>query len=346
MNSFKLRRLITNNRLNFLLSPQITSTMKKVLLFFLPFVLLLSCKPKPVGGVLENTNWNLVSYQSGGKIANLSSGIKTTVRFAGEKLSGNAACNSYFASFSTEGPGISISEMSATEKMCDHMEAETAYLGLLSKAQTYSAIKGKLEIFCTNGKLVFAQMSEKEMEAATQEEAIQKLSDMFPAIEGDQMPHLYPILRVDNPGDYPYTGSLVDTTLYRYFDAETADIWNNAGGEVFAVGKIGDLYVCRVPGRYVSSDIALFRFSNGVLTRSEIVAWAWCDEGWCNQQDAWLRDVNKDDRVDLVQHYTLKDDKGKIREERMTVMLQDESGSFREDKSLQPDKASFVMSKI
>ena len=23
----------------------------------------------------------------------------------------------------------------------------------------------------------------------------------------------------------------------------------------------------------------------------ETVAWAWCDEGWCNQQDAWLTDT-------------------------------------------------------
>ena len=100
-----------------------------------------------------------------------------------------------------------------------------------------------------------------------------------------------------------------------------SEIWNNTGGDVLAVGKLGDFYLCRVPGRYVSSDIALFRLEKGVLKRKETIAWAWCDEGWCNQQDAWLKDVNKDSRTDIVQHYTLTDDKGKLQEERMTVFI-------------------------
>lgn len=78
----------------------------------------------------------------------------------------------------------------------------------------------------------------------------------------------------------------------------------------------------------------------------ETVAWAWCDEGWCNQQDAWLTDMNQDGRIDIVQHYTLTDDKGKIREERMTALLQNENGNFVENKDLNPDKSKFKMAKI
>ena len=134
--------------------------------------------------------------------------------------------------------------------------------------------------------------------------------------------------------------------MYEYFDAQSAEIWNNAGGDVLAVGKFDNFYICRVPGRYVSSDIALFRLDDGQLKRSETVAWAWCDEGWCNQQDAWLKDVNGDGRMDLIQHYTLTDDMGKIREERAGVMLQVEDGTFQEDPSVQLDISQFKMAKI
>ena len=113
-----------------------------------------------------------------------------------------------------------------------------------------------------------------------------------------------------------------------------------------AVGQFGDYYVCRVPGRYVSSDIALFRLEKGLMRRSETIAWAWCDEGWCNQQDAWLQDVNKDGRTDIVQHYTLTDDKGKIKEERMTLLLQDQNGSFMATSDYQLDKSNFKMAPI
>src|SRR5690606_26095592 len=102
-------------------------------------------------------------------------------------------------------------------------------------------------------------------------------------------------------------------------------------------GKYGEFYVCRVPGRYVSSDIALFRLENGAMKRSETIAWAWCDEGWCNQQDAWLQDVNKDGKTDIIQHYTLTDDKGKVREERMTLLLQSEGGTFKATTDYQLD---------
>lgn len=323
--------------------------MKKLLLFACATIvcsLFFACKPTPKGGVVENTYWTLTSAKQGRKVLAPVQNATFDLAFGKGKLFGKAPCNSYSANFLTAETAMTISEISATERMCDEIDQENGYLGLLAKAQSYSVLKDRLEIYSENGQLTFAPMPEDRVKKIEYENGIGQLEAMFPVMEGDIMPHLYPILRVDNPGNYPFKGSLVDTTFYRYFDIETAGIWNSTGGDVMAVGQYGGLFICRIPGRYVSSDIALFRNEGGKLTRVETIAWAWCDEGWCNQQDAWLMDVNKDGHVDIIQHYTLTDDKGKIREERMAVLIQGEDGNFKEDNTLKADKSKFAMARI
>lgn len=305
-----------------------------------------ACQPKPSGGVVENTWWILSSARQGNKNVAPIGDVTIKLHFQANQLTGEGPCNSYFAGYTVKTVNLEISDIGATEKMCDAIDQENAYLGMLVKAKAFSVLKDRLEIFCENGRLTFTPMLESAVKELEFKNGTGQLAAMFPVLEGDVMPHLFPILRVDNPGNYPYEGTLVDTSLYKYFDAESSGVWRETGGEVLAVGKFGDLYICRVPGRYVSSDIALYRIANNRMTRMETVAWAWCDEGWCNQQDAWLTDMNQDGRIDIVQHYTLTDDKGKIREERMTALLQNENGNFVENKDLNPDRSKFKMAKI
>ncbi len=271
---------------------------------------------------------------------------KVTAKFGTDRVAGSAACNAYFGSFAANGVTLKIDNLGSTERMCDEMQQEKGYFELLAGAKSYSVLKDRLEVFCEKGKLTFARMSEEEAQKISFRDGIGKLETLFPLMEGDATPHLFPILKVDNPAGYPFLGTLVDTAFYRYFDDESYNIWSATGGEVMAVGKFGDFYVCRVPGRYVSSDIALFRVLDGVMSRVETVAWAWCDEGWCNQQDAWLMDVNRDNLADIVQHYTLRDDTGRLREERMTVLVQNPNGTFEKDETLQPDKSKFEMARL
>ncbi len=315
--------------------------------FFLLFIagIILSCKPKPSGGVIENSWWTLNSVHQGKKTPPMDS-AKFSLHFEKGQLMGEGPCNSYFAKYTTEAAQLKVGEMGATLRMCDNIGQENDYLGILAKAKAYTVHKDRLEIFCENGRLIFTPLAESEIKAIEFKNGVGRLAALFPKLEDDALPHLYPILRVDNPGDYPYRGSLIDTSFYKYFDAETSGVWWETGGDVMAVGQLDELYICRVPGRYVSSDIALYRIVNNRMTRMETVAWAWCDEGWCNQQDAWLRDIDQDGRLDIIQHYTLTDDKGKIQEERLTVLLQNENGSFIQSKDIRPNQAEFKMAKL
>lgn len=321
--------------------------MKKLLLLSFAFAfLVVSCKKKPTGGVLENTYWQLSSMKLGVNEVDMGD-KKTTLVFSADGLEGMGPCNSYFGNYSTSGSSISVAEFGSTEMACEELNTENQYFGLLTKATGYSANEKELTLFAEGGELAFLPMDDQQRTQAEFDNGVGKLVAKFPEFKsGDAVPHLYPIVRVDNPGNYPYTGTLVDTASYKFFDSQSSEIWNTTGGDVMVVGKYGDLYICRVPGRYVSSDIAIFRLKNNKLQRSETVAWAWCDEGWCNQQDTWLKDVNEDGRIDLIQRYTLTDDKGKMREGRMTVLVQAEDGSFAEDKSQKLDPAQYKMAKI
>ena len=308
--------------------------------------LIYTCQLGPTGGDIANSYWKLASLKEGSKKTIVKKGLDISAVFTTEQVSGNASCNRYFATFASEGTTLSVGNIGATKKMCEDMALEQSYLRVLAKATGYSAKENQLIIFADGGQLTYAPMSASEIEDIKYAEGVGRLVSMFPAIQGDLPPHLYPIVRVDRPGNYPFTGELIDPALYPFFDEETSEIWSSTGGDVMAVAQYEGFYIARVPGRYVSSDIALFRLKDGTLQRSETIAWAWCDEGWCNQQDAWLKDVNQDDRLDIVQHYTLTDDRGKIREERMTVLLQTKDGIFEATEKISVNKEEYKMADI
>ncbi|MBI1225932.1 MAG: META domain-containing protein [Bacteroidetes bacterium] len=310
------------------------------------FLFTTSCKQAPVGGKLEGSYWTFSSAKFVDQSVKLSNASEITLVFSEGKLNGAAPCNSYFAEYSINGSTISLGDLGVTKRFCDEMEQENAYLSLLSKAQAYSVRGDKLDIFSSNGQLSFFRMKKDKAEAVQFSQGVGRLAAQFPMLESNEALHLHPILRVDNPGNYPFKGNLVDTSFYKYFSADVRDVWTGSGGEVMAVGQYGGFFICRIPGRYVSSDIAIFRVKDNEMQHVETVAWAWCDEGWCNQQDAWLIDTNKDGRTDVVQHYTLNDDSGKLKEERITFLLQDENGNMVLDKSAKLDAGMYKMAKI
>ena len=305
-----------------------------------------SCNSEPVGGELANSYWTVSTAKLDRQTIQFPKAADINLVFSQGKLSGKAPCNNYFGAYSTEGAAIRLSDFGVTKRTCDAMDQENAFLSLLSKAKTYSIKNDKLEIHCTNGQLNFFRMKKEKAQALQYAQGVGRLEKLFPALDGGDALHLHPILRVDNPGNYPYQGTQVDTNFYQYFSPEIREIWQGGGGEVLAVGQFGDFFICRVPGRYVSSDIAIFRIQGSEMQHLETIAWAWCDEGWCNQQDAWLTDQNGDGLTDVVQHYTLTDDLGKIKEERMTLLLQNESGELLHDPSARLNKGAYKMARI
>lgn len=310
------------------------------------YLLAASCQQRPKGGPIQNTWWQLESYTTRGETMPVSKDKSVYLHFDEKNVNGKTPCNSFFANFYSEGVRLSFSNLASTERSCKESALEKTLLDLLRQTTKFSADEKTLLLLSDLGELHFRALSVSEVNSFLEKEKKERLLAAFDTIAAAPPIHLYPIIDVGKINEYPYAGQLIDTSLYSIFESTSADMWLESGGKAYAVGKIENFYLCRIPGRYASSDIALFVFRNEKLQRAETIAWAWCDEGWCNQQDAWLQDLNRDGKVDIIHHYQLKDNTGKVKEERISVMVQNEDASFVEDPTFSPDPALFELAKL
>jgi heat shock protein HslJ len=76
------------------------------------------------------------------------------------QINGNAGCNDYFASYTTDSTGkMSFSQAAATKMFCENnMQQENAYLGALEQISQFKTEQGKLILSSSDGKtsLIFS----------------------------------------------------------------------------------------------------------------------------------------------------------------------------------------------
>ena len=109
---------------------------------------------------LAGTTWDVIAYNNGNEaVVSVINGTQITAVFdADGQISGNAGCNNYFASYETEGEGISIGPAGSTRMMCNEpagiMEQEGQYLAALETAATYRIDGDTMEMRTVDGALV------------------------------------------------------------------------------------------------------------------------------------------------------------------------------------------------
>lgn len=319
-----------------------------LLLFLASAILAVGCISRPKGGPIEDTYWELTSYKVNNTTYALADTLNIRMHFShGGQLRGQGLCNAFQGQYTTEGGKLMIRDFTFTEKTCPSMQVDQEVFSLLAGATGYTVDEKGLVIFAQAGQLKCRPLDAEQSSAFRRQLKFQKLLGMLPPMTAPPGPlHIYPTMREDNLEDYPYKGQQIDTALYDVFDEQTSKIWRETGGRVFAIGSWNDYYLFRIPGRYISSDIALFRLENGQMRHVETVAWMWCDEGWCNQQDAWLIDLDRDGRFDIVQRYQLTDDKGKLIEDMIHGLRQMENGLFDDADEFKPDPSYFKLAKV
>jgi len=100
---------------------------------------------------LVGTPWNVVNYNNGNQATvSVEAGSVITLQFAAEgSVSGNASCNEYHGSFTTDGDTVTVGPLATTRMACqsDQLGAqETQYLTALQNAATYDITNGTLTI--------------------------------------------------------------------------------------------------------------------------------------------------------------------------------------------------------
>lgn len=136
--------------------------MKKIILSILFSIGLASCSSSPSlsspskssgkSVVLTDSRWVLDNQQF------VSSEI--TFNVEGNRVSGNASCNSYFGELTLGEEGeFSIKNIGATRKVCDKMAAESFFLKVLEKADRYTATDSELKLY--EGQILLVKFNKK-----------------------------------------------------------------------------------------------------------------------------------------------------------------------------------------
>ena len=108
-------------------------------------------EPPQASAGLAGSGWRIVEVD-GAKAADVG-----TLQFAGDKLTGQAACNRFFATFAERSGKLTIGPIGATRRFCQgKMELERATLTALAKAWTYARDGDRLVLLADAGEAVLA----------------------------------------------------------------------------------------------------------------------------------------------------------------------------------------------
>jgi heat shock protein HslJ len=108
-------------------------------------------------GVLDG-EWTVQAVILDGEETPVIAGTSVTATFDAGALSGSAGCNNFNGSYETDGTSLTIGPLASTSMFCADptgtMDQETAYLALLTEAQSFSVSGDDLEIGAGDGRRV------------------------------------------------------------------------------------------------------------------------------------------------------------------------------------------------
>lgn len=135
--------------------------MKKISLFLLTALVMVSCKPSAdTAAQLESHKWIKVTTDDQ-KTSQTDEAEKFTINFSAKDslVSGVAACNSYFGRYELGEKGqIKIKISGSTMMACPDMNSEPIYFGMLSGVDAYKIENGKLMLY--SNKKICAEFTE------------------------------------------------------------------------------------------------------------------------------------------------------------------------------------------
>lgn len=107
---------------------------------------------------LTGVTWNVTGFNNGRQaVVSPRTGTTVTLSFENGKVTGTAGCNSFRATYTSEGSRLSIGPAATTRKLCPAegvMEQERQFLAALSTAKTWTVENGTLDVHRADGERV------------------------------------------------------------------------------------------------------------------------------------------------------------------------------------------------
>lgn len=106
-----------------------------------------------------NGTWRLISVALSTQMISVAEEFGANIELMDGAITGNGGCNSLAGSYTAEAGTISFGALSMTEIGCpDALELETTFVGLLTRADSYSIENGVLIIRAGTEELSFLRM--------------------------------------------------------------------------------------------------------------------------------------------------------------------------------------------
>ena len=312
--------------------------------------LIASCRnDKPnLAANLDGTDWDFFMIETNGKKESTPAGLKINMAFLEGKLTGKATCNTYSAEYFIDKNEIRVGEIVATEKFCDNGNWDARFVSAIKKAETCNVSDEILSIICSDGtKLSFSKRTLASITGSESAEVadISELLNLFSDLKPNQL-HLYSILVGTNIDVYPFVGETITPNMYELFDASSTSIFRQATQlGAYAIGKLDDMYILRVPGNKGSNSLPSYTLKDGKLQVEMPLALA-NDEPSVNiQQDAWLKDLDRDGKAEIIVRQ-ISAPQGQPGQEVIRVFARTPNGSYQPSPTLRATTADYPMEKL
>ncbi|MCB9275718.1 MAG: hypothetical protein H6564_16850 [Lewinellaceae bacterium] len=144
--------------------------------------------------------------------------------------------------------------------------------------------------------------------------------------------HLFSHFNEELPADFAFTGQKIGKKYYGFFSGEYRQMLES-GAVFYAVYRMKndgkDAYIIRMPSNKGPHTFYLFEWRGETLHSVQLLAYAFCADGFCHQQDCWVADLNGDSKVDILTQFrrTLPRSR-KVLTSNEQVYLQKDAGRF------------------
>ncbi len=141
----------------------------------------------------------------------------------------------------------------------------------------------------------------------------------------------FAIPEAEIPYGYYFTGTEIGEAHKELFTDEYRDLVEN--GAIYATysikGQEKEHYIIRMPTDKGPNTLVLFETNGEVVEPVQLLAYAFCENGFCYQQDSWVTDLDGDADLDILTKYRrILPASGEVVDKVDYIYLQAESGDF------------------
>jgi len=164
---------------------------------------------------------------------------------------------------------------------------------------------------------------------------------------------LYAHPNEDLPYGYPFAGEEIPKDFYSMFTGEYRKLLEKDLAYAYSIYSIksneGQHYIMRLPTDKGPNTLVLFDLKGEVMEPVQVLAFAYCKDGYCYQQDSFITDLDGDTDLDILLKFerTLPES-GEALNKNDIIFLQQDNGEYRMvlDNPIEIDPGMYNMKEV